>query len=148
MKIKVKRLHPDAVMPKFAHSTDSGFDLFSCEYTEIAPKSKEIVKTGLAVQLPRGYGIAIRNKSGITVKGVNGIDVTVFLGTVDNGYTGELGIMVRNETDKVLRIPKHFKLAQGVLEKIYTCEFEEVDELWETERGSNGYGSTGVTVNE
>lgn len=152
MKIKVKKLHKDAIIPRFAHTTDTGFDLFTVEKTVIKPKEKAIVKTGLAFELPQGWGVAVRNKSGITVKGVpnGGIDrrsdLTVYLGTIDNSYRGEIGIMVKNETDEDIVIPKHTKLAQGVLERVYQCEFEEVEELGVTERGTGGYGSTGVGV--
>lgn len=152
MKIKVKKLHKDAIIPQFAHATDTGFDLYTVEKTIIEPNTKGIVKTGLAFELPQGWGVAVRNKSGITVKGVpNGgidkrADLTVYLGTIDNGYRGEIGIMVKNETDETIVIPKHTKLAQGVLEKVTQCEFELVEELDSTERGTGGYGSTGVGV--
>lgn len=165
MKIKVKKLHKDAITPRFAHTTDTGFDLFSVEKTIIKPKEKTIVKTGLAFELPKGWGIAVRNKSGITIDGApicaslytdrlvselvpseERADVTIYLGTIDNGYRGEIGIMIKNETDHIIAIPKHTKLAQGVLERVYHCEFEEVEELSDTERGTGGYGSTGVGV--
>lgn len=152
MKIKVKKLHEDAIIPRFAHSTDTGFDLFTVEKAVIEPRQKGIVKTGLSMEFPKGWGMAIRNKSGITIKGVpnGGIDktsdLTVYLGTIDNGYRGEIGIMVKNETDEKIIIPKHTKLAQGVLEKVTQCEFELVEELENSKRGTGGYGSTGVGI--
>ena len=169
MKIKVKKLHKDAIIPRFAHATDTGFDLFTVEDTIIRDGETKVVKTGLAIELPQGWGVAVRNKSGITIKGVpvysnvletkddgsyevvkvlkdERADIIVFLGTIDNGYRGEIGIMVRNDSMDYITIPKHTKLAQGVLEKVYQCEFEEVEELDETERGTGGYGSTGVGV--
>ena len=167
MKINIKRNHKDAVIPEFAHSTDTGFDLFTCEDLELLPYQKGIAKTGLMFELPKGYGFQVRNKSGMTVKGVpctvvtqgldritlepkisyhqERIDITVYLGTIDEGYTGEVGIMVKNETDKKIIIPKHTKLAQGVLEKVYQCEFIEVEEVKETDRGDKGYGSSGTS---
>lgn len=159
MKIKVKKLHKDAIVPQFAHVTDTGFDLFTVEDTTIGAKGKAIAKTGLAFELPQGWGVVIRNKSGITIKGapirdIDGVrvlgeneyraDVTVFLGTIDNSYRGEIGIMVKNECDFPINIPKFTKLAQGVLEKVAQCEFELVEELDITERGTGGFGSTGV----
>lgn len=152
MEIKVKKLHKDAIVPRYAHDTDTGFDLFTVEKTVVQPKEKVIVKTGLAFGIPQGWGVAIRNKSGITMKGVpnGGInkrsDSTVYLGTIDNSYRGEIGIMLKNETDEVVVIPKHTKLAQGILERVYQCKFTEVEELDETERGTGGYGSTGIGV--
>ena len=85
---------------------------------------------------------------GVRVLGENEYraDVTVFLGTIDNSYRGEIGIMVKNECDFPINIPKFTKLAQGVLEKITHCEFELVEELDKTERGTGGYGSSGVTI--
>ena len=153
--MKVKKIHPDAIMPEFAHDTDTGADLFTCEDLILLPKEKGIAKTGLIFDIPQGWGFQIRNKSGNTVKGVpvkvvrgNEVldiraDITVYLGTVDQGYRNEVGIMVKNEEDFPVIIPKGVKLAQMVLEQIHQCEFEEVDEVSETERGLGGFGSTG-----
>ena len=151
MNIKVKKIHDEAVIPMFAHSTDTGFDLFTVEDTVIQPKQKAIVRTGLIFDIPYGWGIQVRNKSGITINGVpdkiNGkSDLTVYIGTIDSAYRGELGIMVKNETDKVIIIPSGTKLAQGVLERVYQCRFEEVKEVSQTDRGEGGFGSTGVTI--
>ena len=70
IKIKVERTHKDAVVPEFAHPTDSGFDLFTCEDKEISAGETAIVPTGLRFEIPKGWGVQIKNKSGITVKGV------------------------------------------------------------------------------
>ena len=153
--MKVKKVHPDAIIPEFAHDTDTGADLFTCEDLILLPKEKGIAKTGLIFDIPQGWGFQIRNKSGNTVKGVpvkvvrgNEVldiraDITVYLGTVDQGYRNEVGIMVKNEEDFPVIIPKGVKLAQMVLEQIHQCKFEEVDEVSETERGLGGFGSTG-----
>lgn len=151
MNIGVKKIHENAVIPQFAHATDTGFDLFTVENTIIQPKKKSIVRTGLIFDLPYGWGIQVRNKSGITVKGVPNLlgynaDITVYIGTIDSAYRGELGIMVKNETEETIVIPSGTKLAQGVLEKVYQCTFEEIEEVSETDRGNGGFGSTGVTI--
>ena len=165
MRINVKKIHKDAVIPEFAHDTDSGFDLFTCEDTEVKGKEKGIVKTGLIFELPIGWGFQVRNKSGMTVKGVPVLkkipyvdsedskvyyryekiraDVTVYLGTIDSAYRGEVGIMVKNEEEFDIVIPKYTKLAQGVLERVQQCIFKEVEEVNETDRGEGGFGSTG-----
>lgn len=157
MKILVKKIHDDAIIPEFAHVTDSGADLYTSKDLSLAPRQKGIAPTGICVALPPGFGATIRNKSGNTVKGVSckikvneeellasgRVDVTVYLGTIDNAYRGEIGIMVRNDSDFPIVIPKGTKLAQLVLEKIYQCDFEEVDSLDETDRGEGGFGSTG-----
>jgi dUTP pyrophosphatase len=152
MNINVKKNHNEAVIPMFAHTTDSGFDLFTCEDTFIKANKKAIAKTGLIFEIPKGWGIQIKNKSGITIKGVptslgENADITVFEGTVDMDYRGEVGIMVKNEEAFDILIPKHTKIAQGVLRKVYNCTFTEVDELNEdTLRGAGGFGSTGNTL--
>lgn len=167
LKIKVERTHEDAVIPEFAHPTDSGFDLFTCEDTVIEAKKTVIVPTGLRFEIPKGWGVQIKNKSGITVKGVPvyteeyGMDpfhaelinkgerkhITVFEGTVDMDYRGDIGIMVRNDNNYKITIPAQTKIAQGVLRQVFYCEFEEVDTIdTNTDRGENGYGSTGTEV--
>lgn len=158
IKVGVKKLHEDAILPKYAHDSDSGFDFYSVEELILQPKEKGIVRTGLAFDLPLGWGVAVRNKSGITTKGFPCIkllcngkirdeireDGTVYLGTIDSSYRGEVGIMVKNEEDHEMIIQKGVKLAQGVLEKVYQCDFTEVFELSSTERSDGGYGSTGI----
>ena len=151
MNIKVKKIHHNAVIPRFAHPTDTGFDLFTVESIRIHPKQKSIVRTGLIFELPEGWGIQVRNKSGITMKGVpnllgNNADIVVYMGTIDQAYRGEVGIMVKNISNKTIAIPVGTKLAQGVLERVYQCTFEEVEEVSETDRGEGGFGSTGVTI--
>ena len=93
MIINVKKINEDAVIPVFAHPTDSGFDLFTCEDITVPRNKKAIAKTGLIFEIPKGWGIQIKNKSGITVKGVpttfgNNADITVFEGTVDMDCAG------------------------------------------------------------
>lgn len=165
MELRVKKNHTEAIMPKFAHDNDTGFDLFTCQPTEIAVNGKTIARTGLIFDLPPGWGIQVRNRSGMTVKGVpsfkktmtindNGIieyryeetraDITVYLGTIDQGYRGEVGIMVKNNENFDVVIPQGTKLAQGVLERVYHCEFIETEEVGNTERGTGGFGSSEI----
>ena len=156
--IKVKRIHPDAVIPDFAHDTDTGADLYTCEELILLAGEKGIARTGLIFELPLGWGFQVRNKSGNTVKGVPvkvvrgsdvleiRADITVYLGTVDQGYRNEVGIMIKNEEQFPVIIPKGTKLAQMVLEKIQQCNFTEVEEVNnDTSRGLGGFGSTGTT---
>ena len=151
MIINVKKINKDAVIPVFAHPTDSGFDLFTCEDITVLGGKKAIAKTGLIFEIPQGWGIQIKNKSGITVNGVSttlgvNADITVFEGTVDMDYRGELGIMLKNEEDFDITIPKHTKLAQGILRRVYNCTFVEVDKVNDTVRGEGGFGSTGTSI--
>lgn len=164
IKIRVKKLHENAIIPDYAHPTDSGFDLYTSTETFLKPYSTGIAKTGLAFDIPWGWGIMVRNRSGITVKGCpvspfidadehkgfflssNSINVNldVKMGTIDCDYKGELGIMVYNNSDKYISIPRGTKLAQGVLERVYQATFIEVEKLSDSTRGTGGFGSTGV----
>ena len=154
--IKVKKNHSEAIIPDFAHSTDTGADLYTCEELILLAHEKGIARTGLIFELPLGWGFQVRNKSGNTVKGVPvkvvrgaevleiRADITIYLGTVDQGYRNEVGIMIKNEEDFPVIIPKGTKLAQMVLEKVQQCTFEEVQEINDnTDRGLGGFGSTG-----
>lgn len=163
--MKVKKVHPDAVIPSYAHDGDSGLDLYTVEDVVLAPKATGVAPTGIIVSLPPFTELQVRNRSGITVKGckctivrtvVNGnvkltlggkqeqCAVDVKLGTVDNPYRGEIGIIVTNNEDGTVTIPKGTKLAQAVVCPVIFVDVEEVDELSETSRGDKGYGSTGV----
>lgn len=164
LNIKVKKLNDNAIIPEYAHDTDTGFDLYTSTETYLKPYSMSIAKTGLAFDIPKGWGIMIRNRSGITVKGcpvspyidVNPdggffissesltIKLDVKIGTIDCDYKGEIGIMVYNNSNEYAVIPKGTKLAQGVIEKIYQATFTEVEDLTESARGTEGFGSTGI----
>ena len=161
--MKVKRLHPDAVIPAYAHEGDSGLDLYTVEDVIISAKGTKVVPTGIAVVLPPNTELQVRNRSGVTVKGctcrVQRVQIgkkrtfvhelqdklcyeRVILGTVDNPYRGEVGIMVYNEENEEVVIPKGTKLAQAVVCPVVIVDIEETDELSETTRGEGGYGST------
>ena len=162
--IKVKKLSHNAIIPNYAHDTDTGFDLYTSTETYLKPHSMSVAKTGLAFDIPKGWGIMIRNRSGITVNGcpvspfigVNpesgffisseslNVKLDVKIGTIDCDYKGEIGIMVYNDSNEYAVIPKGTKLAQGVIEKRYQATFTEVDDLTESTRGTGGFGSTGV----
>jgi dUTP pyrophosphatase len=90
--LKVKRLHPDAIIPTYAHATDSGFDLHAIEDIIIQPGETKLIRTGLAVELPPGYELQVRPRSGISLR----TKLRVVLGTVDNGFRGEIGVIVDN----------------------------------------------------
>lgn len=92
MNVNIKRLSPDAQIPAYAHTTDAGFDLVAAEDVIIEPGETELVPTGLAFEIPQGYEMQIRPRSGITLK----TKLRVQLGTVDAGYRGEVGVIVDN----------------------------------------------------
>lgn len=137
--IKVVKETEDAILPEYAHFSDAGADLYSNEEVDIQPNEVKIISTGLKVEIPNGYEMQIRNRSGMTVK----TPIIVQLGTIDSDYRGSLGIMMYNHGDIPYRVQKGDKIAQAVIMPTYHGNFLVVDKLTETERGENGFGSTG-----
>lgn len=121
-----------------------GYDLFASESVVIQPKTTEIVKTGLSFEIPFGYEMQIRPRSGISLK----TDLIVMLGTIDSDYRGQVGIICKNIGEIPFEVSKGDRLAQFVLNKVELMEVEEVIELSKTDRGSGGFGSTGIQQNE
>lgn len=144
-KLKFTKIHPDAVEPKYNYQTDSGFDLHSVEEVEIPSFGRALVKTGLKFELPSGCEIQVRPKSGLALK--QGLTVLNTPGTVDEGYTGEIMVIVFNTNNTPFIVNKGMKIAQAVLCPVYSgkmVELHEVVELSEKDRGDNGFGSTGI----
>lgn len=139
IKVGFKKLTNDAILPVKAHDTDSGFDLFANENVIIQPGETRVISTGIAIRLPKGYEAQVRPRSGVTSK----TKLRVQLGTIDNSYVGEIGVIVDNIATFEQAYPKGFKLAQLVIQKLPQIEAYEIEELPNTERGSNGFGSSG-----
>lgn len=142
MKIKIKKLREDAVTPKYACEGDAGVDLYSCEDYVLNPGERVLVSTGLSIALPIGFEAQIRPKSGLALK--YGLSIVNSPGTIDAGYRGEVGVIVINHGNEVFRIEKGKKIAQMIINKVEQVDFEQVDELEESERRERGFGSTGV----
>ncbi len=139
--IKFKKLHKLAFTPTKAHSTDSGFDLYSDQNSYVMPNSTVIIRTGIQISLPTGYEAQIRPRSGISAK----TPLIVMLGTIDNGYRGELGVIVKNIGVQPFSINAGDRIAQLVPMKIEEFIIQEVEELNdETDRKGKGFGSTGI----
>lgn len=136
MKVKLDK---GAYMPTRAHKTDAGLDLYSPINTTIYPDDSVCIDTGVCMEIPEGYVGDIKSKSGLMVN-----EDIVTDGTVDCGYTGSIRVKLFNHGMTEVRIIKGQKIAQIVIKKIITPELELVDELGETERGDNGFGSTGL----
>lgn len=141
MKIRFKRLSPNAVVPKYAHPGDSGMDICSIEDVSILPHSFAKIATGIAAVIPDGYEIQVRPRSGMQcVKGIVGA-----WGTVDTLYRGEIGVALYNHTDDAYDVHVGDRIAQLVLAPVVRAEIEEVSEIdTDTDRGTGGFGSTGV----
>lgn len=162
-----KRLTEDAILPTKAHASDSGYDLTASEDVIVEPGETVVVKTGIAVELPAGYEATVRPRSGVTAK----TKLRVQLGTIDNGYGGEIGVIVDNIATNVnvqrlfatsisgedldvglafdgetYLIQKNDRIAQLVITRLPEVTSVEITELGESDRGGNGFGSTGVTT--
>jgi dUTP pyrophosphatase len=139
MNIKVKKLHPDAIIPNIAHEGDAGSDLFATESVTLNPGERGQVPTGLALELPLGYVSLIWDKSGISHKE----GIKTLGGVIDCGYRGEYKIGVINLSDTPYTFEKGHKVAQLLIQRVESPIFEEVSELSDTSRKDNGFGSTG-----
>jgi dUTP pyrophosphatase len=138
-------IHPDAVHPKYNYGSDSGFDLHSVEDLEVPPFGRILVPTGLCFDIKDGYEIQVRSKSGLAIK--HGLMVLNSPGTVDNGYNGEVQVIIFNTNDYIVTIPKGMKVGQAVLCPVVNGDWvglNQVEQINKKERGSNGFGSTGI----
>lgn len=144
--VKVKRLSDDAVIPQYATDGSAGFDLVATEDVIIEPGETKLVPTGLAFEIPQGYEIQIRPRSGISLN--TKLRIANAPGTIDADYRGEVCVIITNGHGVNYRVEKGMRIAQGVLSRVPIANFIEVDELDETERGAGGFGSTGVNMKE
>ena len=141
MKLKVKKLVDDAVLPKYAHPGDAGLDLFAVEANTLEPGVTGLVKTGISLELPEGTEAQVRPRSGLALK--HSVTVLNSPGTIDEGYRGEVGVIMINHGSEPFHIEKGMKIAQMLIKPVYTVEVEEAVELSDTSRGEGGFGSTG-----
>lgn len=140
LKIKIKRLVENAKLPTKAYDGDLGFDLYSIENVLVKPNEKPVsIKTGIAVQLPKGYGAIIKDRSSLASDGLH-----IVAGVIDNGYRGEIIIKMANLTDRPILIEEGSKIAQLILIPIVNCYLIETDKLSITERNDKGFGSSGI----
>lgn len=143
--LKVKKIHADAVLPKYNYPSDSGFDLYSTSEIVIPPFGRALIPTGLVFQFPKNHEIQVRPKSGLAIN--QGLTVLNTPGTVDQGYTGEIQVIVFNTNQHETTIKKGMKVAQAVLCPVVNGEFvkvEEIQDIEEKDRGDKGFGSTGI----
>ncbi|MDX5928777.1 MULTISPECIES: dUTP diphosphatase [Bacillus cereus group] len=157
LRVKIKRVK-DVDLPKYAKPGDSGFDLVAAEGTIIEPGQTKVIPTGLAFEIPPGFELQVRPRSGISRKTF----LRVVLGTVDSGFRGEVGVIVSNisypgnsitlginDEHEIFKsvtyvVKKGDRITQGVIAPVETANFVEVDELSRSDRGTGGFGSTGV----
>lgn len=141
IKVKIKKIKDNAIIPKYAHQGDAGVDLYSIEDYLLKPSERVLVSTGIKISIPKGYEAQIRPKSGLALN--HGISIVNTPGTIDADYRGEIGIITINLGKEDFKIEKGKKIAQMIFNKVEEAEFEEVEELENTTRGEGGFGSTG-----
>lgn len=139
--VKIMLDHPDAQMPQYSHDGDSGMDIRSVEDVYLSPGDTKLVNTGIKVEIPNGYEIQMRTRSGYAVKG---IFITNGVGTIDSTYRGTLKGILTNCSRHTLQISNGDRIAQLVLCKVEKCNWKKTNHLSESPRGEGGYGSTGI----
>lgn len=139
--VKVKRVNPDAPMPKFSREGDAGFDLCSMETVEIAPQGTVMVGCGLAFAIPYGFEGTIRPRSGMAAK--RGVTIANTPATIDSNYRGEVMLPLYNLGHELAVVEKGERVAQMLIKVQPIPVLVEVDDLDATERGAQGFGSSG-----
>ncbi len=139
MELKIRRIHPEAKLPSYGHKGDAGLDLFSCADYVLGAGEVKAIQTGIKVAIPRGYVGLIWDKSGISLKGVHRL-----AGVVDAGYRGEVQVVMINLGNTPYEIKKGMKIAQILIQPINEVEVIEAEDLDDTLRGEDGFGSTGL----
>lgn len=145
MILKVKKLRPDAISPRFAHPDDSGMDVCAAEDALLPPGGRALVPTGLAFEPPPGTELQARPRSGLAVR--SGLTLLNTPATIDEGYRGEVAILLVNLGDVPVAVKKGDRIAQLVLCPVLRPEIALCDELSETGRGAGGFGSSGIRWN-
>jgi dUTP pyrophosphatase len=142
VKVLITRLDSTLPIPRYAKEADAGADLTSAIDFTLAPGQRQLVPTGIAIALPHGFVALVHPRSGLAIK--NGVTLVNAPGTIDAGYRGEISCIVINLDPKdEVSFKKGDRIAQLVIQKVERAEFIEVNELPVSERGSDGFGSTG-----
>ena len=141
MKIKIKKLDQKAVIPTRGSDAAAGVDLHAPKALVIHPNSNGVVSTGLAVEIPDGYFGAIFARSGMATR--KGLRPANCVGVIDSDYRGEIKVVLHNDSDIIRPVQEGDRVAQLVILPYEPIEFDEVDELNDTDRGIGGFGSTG-----
>lgn len=138
----LRRLHPDAVVPAYAHPGDAGADLCTTVDVRLAPGERALLPTGLAMALPEGYVALVHPRSGLAAR--CGLSIVNTPGTVDAGYRGEVKVLLINlDPREEVALARGDRIAQLVVQRVEQARFVEVEDLPGSSRGEGGYGSTG-----
>ena len=140
--LKVRRLNPSATLPVRAHPADAGLDLYAAVDLDIGPGDTRLVGTGLALELPPGTEAQVRPRSGLALK--HSVTVLNTPGTIDEGYRGEVGVIIIDHGRGVFKVRRGMKVAQLVVKPTLAVDVVAVETLSDTPRGAGGFGSTGT----
>ncbi|MDG4767002.1 dUTP diphosphatase [Solwaraspora sp. WMMD406] len=142
VRVPLRRIDPELSLPGYAHPGDAGADLVAAEDVELAPGTRALIRTGVAIALPEGYVGLVHPRSGLAAR--LGVTVLNAPGTVDAGYRGEILVNLINH-DPVIpaKISRGDRIAQLVIQRVEQADFYLVDELPDSVRGRDGHGSTG-----
>jgi dUTP pyrophosphatase len=143
IRVPIRRLRPEAVLPARAYAGDAGIDLAACDRHELEPGERAVVGTGLAVELPVGYAGFVQPRSGLAAE--HGITIVNSPGLIDAGYRGEVMVILLNtDRDATFVVEPGMRIAQLVVLSLVDVDLVEVDELETSERGRRGHGSSGA----
>lgn len=139
--LKVKLIHEDAKLPNRANEGDAGMDLYSIEEIVIPAGKSALIRTGIEMELPRGTEAQVRPRSGLALK--HSITVLNSPGTIDEGYRGEVRVILINHGLEDFTVEKHMRIAQMIIAPVLQVKIEQTETLTESDRGRGGFGSSG-----
>lgn len=144
MKVKIIKFYDDAIIPAYQTKGAAGFDFCAHISEPVTLKPGEIKSfgTGVGVELPEGYELQIRSRSGLAYK--HRVSLLNGIGTIDSDYRGEMNVLLKNYGEEDFVVEPGMRIAQGIVARYEHVDFEEVSELSETDRSSGGFGSTGL----
>jgi dUTP pyrophosphatase len=138
--VAVRRLRPDAQVPRPAYEGDAGLDLSACDPLVLEPGTRAVVATGLAFEIPDGFAGFVQPRSGLAAR--HGIGIVNSPGLIDSGYRGEVRVVLLNTGDEPFSIEPGMRIAQLVVAPVAAVRLVEVDQLAVSERGARGFGSS------
>jgi dUTP pyrophosphatase len=139
--VAVRRLRPDAELPRQAYDGDAGVDLAACERAVLEPGARAVISTGLAVEVPEGYAGLVLPRSGLAAR--HGIGVVNAPGLIDSGYRGEIRVvLINSDREDAFTVEPGMRIAQLVIAPVAAVRLVEVEELAGSERGVRGFGSS------
>jgi len=139
--VKVEKVDPHAIVPTYAHPDDACCDLYLIEDYTIRPGQRLKLRTGIAIEIPTGYEVQIRPRSGLALK--HGLSLVNAPGTIDAQYRNEVQLLMINMGRKPVTLRRGDRAAQMCIKPVYTMQFTEVEKLSDSDRGLGGWGSTG-----